>query len=236
MKTLNQITKELSDAVDAIHFAPPVAHVYNPLSYAIRPHEQYLTRFANSAKEVIWVGMNPGPFGMMQTGVPFGDISMVRDFLGIQGEVIPPKKQHAKRRIEGFSCQRSEVSGTRLWGYIKNKFNTPEAFFERFYIANYCPLVFLEESGRNRTPDKLAPLERHRLFKVCDEALEETVRVLDAKTVIGIGTFAFNRVKQIFKESEVRIGMILHPSPASPAANRGWAEAAEKQLKKLGIS
>lgn len=235
MNTLKQITTELSNAVDAIHFAPPVTHVYNPLTYAKIPHEQYLKRFGDSPKEAVWVGMNPGPFGMMQTGIPFGDTLMVRDFLGIHSDVPPPNKQHPKRRIEGFACPRSEVSGTRLWTYVKDKFNTPEAFFERFYVANYCPLVFLEESGRNRTPDKLPPNERQQLFEVCDKALNETVHLLGATTVIGIGAFAFNRIKRIFNNTDITLGTILHPSPASPAANRGWAEAVEQQLKELGV-
>ena len=34
---------------------------------------------------------------------------------------------------------------------------------------------------------------------------------------------------------DIRIGRVLHPSPASPAANRGWAAAAEKQLLALGV-
>jgi len=28
---------------------------------------------------------------------------------------------------------------------------------------------------------------------------------------------------------------VLHPSPASPAANRGWGEAATRQLVELGV-
>jgi single-strand selective monofunctional uracil DNA glycosylase len=31
------------------------------------------------------------------------------------------------------------------------------------------------------------------------------------------------------------LGKVLHPSPASPAANRGWAEAATRQLIEQGV-
>ncbi len=39
----------------------------------------------------------------------------------------------------------------------------------------------------------------------------------------------------VLSGGSVRIGRILHPSPASPAANRGWAEVATSQLKALGV-
>ena len=35
------------------------------------------------AKRVVFLGMNPGPFGMAQVGVPFGEVAAVRDWLRI---------------------------------------------------------------------------------------------------------------------------------------------------------
>ena len=126
--------------------------------YARAPHEQYLRRYGDARpSRVLLMGMNPGPFGMAQTGVPFGDVRMVRDFLGIEAPVARPPREHPARPITGFACARSEVSGTRLWGWARDRFGTAERFFERFFVVNYCPLVFMEESGRNRTPDKLPP-------------------------------------------------------------------------------
>ena len=59
--------------------------VYNPLVYARVPHGHTSSVGVRGAEDVLLVGMNPGPFGMAQTGVPFGDVAMVRDFLGITG-------------------------------------------------------------------------------------------------------------------------------------------------------
>ena len=235
MRTLKQITNALSKAVESLHFSEPIAHVYNPLAYAKRPHAQYIERFGQPTKTVVLVGMNPGPFGMMQTGIPFGDVTMVKEFLQIEAPIDTPEDQHLKRPIAGFSCTRSEVSGSRLWGFVKDRFGDPDTFFKTFYVANYCPLVFLEAGGRNRTPDKLQPYEKRKLFEICDKALLETVQFLGARTVIGIGAFAFARVTQALKTMPVATGTILHPSPASPAANRGWAEQAEQQLHALGL-
>ncbi len=233
--TPREITDRLVKELKPLRFAPPVHSVYNPLEYARACHDQYLDRYAHPPCEAMFLGMNPGPYGMAQTGVPFGEVSMVRDWLGICEPVLAPKKQHPKRPIQGFDCKRSEVSGTRLWGWARDTFGTPERFFERFFIANYCPLVFMEESGLNRTPDKLPASEREPLFRACDKALRALVEYLQPRLVIGVGTFAEGRARAALEGTDVRVGRILHPSPASPAANRGWAEQVNRELAALGI-
>jgi len=235
MHPLVRISRRLSAEADALEFCAPVTHVYDPLVYARVPHEAYLSRYGGAPKEVLLVGMNPGPFGMAQTGVPFGDVAMVRDFLRIGGDVGAPRREHPKRPIRGFSCARGEVSGARLWGWVEARFGSPERFFARFFVVNYCPLVFLEESGRNRTPDKLPGAERDRLFAICDRALAETAGALGPRIVVGVGSFAAARCAEALAGSGVRVGRMLHPSPASPAANAGWASQAERALRELGI-
>ncbi|MCZ7686046.1 MAG: single-stranded DNA-binding protein [Sandaracinaceae bacterium] len=221
--------------MDALRFAPPVAYVYDPLTYARGPHEAYLERYGRPPKEVVLLGMNPGPFGMAQTGVPFGDPRMVREWLGVEGPVGRPPREHDKRPVLGFASTRSEVSGTRLWGWARDRFGTPERFFARFFVVNYCPLVFMEESGKNRVPEKLPASEREPLFAACDRALAGTIRALSPKVVIGVGKFAEDRARAVLGDS-VRIGRILHPSPASPLANNGWAESVDAQLRELDVA
>lgn len=197
----------------------------------------YLERFGCGRKEVLFVGMNPGPWGMAQTGVPFGEVSFVRDWMGIQAEVERPKQEHPRVPITGFDCKRSEVSGRRLWSWARERFGTVEAFFTRFFVANYCPLMFLDAQGRNITPDKLPAAKREPLLKVCDRALAAMIEALDPRFVIGVGGFAESRVRAVAVsgESERVIGGVLHPSPANPAANRGWQPQAEAQMRALGV-
>jgi single-strand selective monofunctional uracil DNA glycosylase len=235
VNALVAISRELSEHVDALRFSS-VAYVYNPLVYARAPYEAYLERWGSKApREVLMVGMNPGPFGMAQTGVPFGDVEMVRDFLGITGPVGKPRPEHPRRPIAGFECARSEVSGTRLWGWARDRFGTAERFFDRFFVANWCPLVFMDESGRNRPPDRLGAEERADLFAACDAALAKTVETLRPRLVIGVGGFAAKRARAALG-ADARVGCILHPSPASPAANRDWASTVDAQLGDLGVS
>ncbi len=232
---VNDIYRRLSRAVDSLTFGPPVTHVYNPLNYARGPAEQYLDLARPGSVETLFLGMNPGPWGMAQTGVPFGTVEMVRGWLGIEGPVGKPPGEHPKRPVLGFGVKREEISGSRFWGWARQRFNTADRFFERFFVANYCPLVFMEASGRNRTPDKLPAAERSGLFRFCDQALRELVQTLGAKRIVGIGKFAEDRAVVALAGQDLRIGRILHPSPASPLANRGWAEQAEKQLAGLGV-
>jgi single-strand selective monofunctional uracil DNA glycosylase len=206
--------------LDLVH--GPVSHVYNPLDYAWEPHRLYLQRYGQRNPEVVLVGMNPGPWGMAQTGVPFGDVPSVRDWLGIEGAVRRPAVEHPKRPVEGFACRRREVSGQRLWGWARDTFGTPEPFFERFFVLNYCPLCFMEASGRNRTPDRLAAADRARLFAICDPALARAVRILKPRVVLGVGGFAAARAEAALAGGNVTVGQVLHPSPANPQANRDW--------------
>jgi single-strand selective monofunctional uracil DNA glycosylase len=232
---LPAIADRLRREVRRLGFAKPVTHVYNPLDYAWESHARYLERYGQGRKEVILLGMNPGPWGMAQTGVPFGEVNFVRGWLGINEPVGKPKREHPKRPVAGFACHRSEVSGARLWGWAEQTFGTPKRFFAQFFIANYCPLMFMEATGRNRTPDKLPLLERESLFAACDCALRRTVETLRPRYVIGVGAFAESRARAALGGLDVVIGGILHPSPASPAANRNWAAKAAAQLARLGI-
>jgi single-strand selective monofunctional uracil DNA glycosylase len=232
---LMRISRRLAKETRALRFAPPVAHVLRPLVHARVPHERYLRRHARRGVECLLVGMNPGPFGMAQTGVPFGDVEMVRGWLGIEGPVRAPRRQHPRRPVLGFASTRREVSGTRFWGWARDRFVTPERFFARFFVANYCPLGFVEASGRNRTPDRLARGEREALFAACDRALRDTVLWLRPRVVVGVGRFAAARCERALAGLGVPVHEAPHPSPASPAANRGWAGRMTRRLEALGI-
>nr|MBL0714060.1 single-stranded DNA-binding protein [Desulfobacterales bacterium] len=209
--------------------------VYNPLRYARATYDRYLRAFGRRPKQVILVGMNPGPWGMAQTGIPFGEVNAVRDWMGITGPVDKPPREHPKRPVDGFGCQRSEDSGKRLWGWAAETFGRPQAFFKRFFVANYCPLMFMEAEGRNRTPDKLPMAERRPLMAICDEALHRTLQHYKPEYAIGIGAFAARRVAAAAIDLDIITGRLTHPSPANPKANRGWAAVITAELDQMGI-
>jgi single-strand selective monofunctional uracil DNA glycosylase len=232
---LVEAADRLSNLLRPLRFGRPVAHVYNPLEYAARPHHAYLQKYGTGRKKVLLVGMNPGPWGMVQTGVPFGEVGAVRDFLKIHEPVDRPAREHPARPVLGFDCRRREVSGMRLWGWVQRRFGTPKRFFRDFFVLNYCPLAFMDDGGRNLTPDKLPIAQRRRVEALCDESLATVVDLLAPRYVVGIGAFAEKRIRTALEGRELIIGHILHPSPASPAANRDWIGQAERGLTSLGI-
>lgn len=228
---LEQAAARLREEAGRLAFLPPTAYVYNPLDYAWAPHRLYLERCAAARGGVIFVGMNPGPFGMAQTGVPFGEVRAVREWMGIEAAVGRPAHEHPKRPVWGFACPRSEVSGKRLWGLMAARFGAAEAFFRGHAVVNYCPLAFFTESGANRTPDKLPVSEKRPLLEICDHHLREVMEILQPRACVGLGQFAFGRLAAL----GCKAILIPHPSPASPAANRGWEALATRALEEAGI-
>ncbi len=228
--------RRLSTRAGRLKFKPPVTHVYNPLAYAWEAHAEYLRRFGNGRKRVVFLGMNPGPFGMAQTGVPFGEVAAVRDWLKIFAPIKKPEVEHPRRPVLGFDCPRSEVSGRRFWKLHKDRFSEPGNFFTEHFVTNYCPLAFMEATGLNRTPDKLHLAEKEMLFAICDEHLRQMLTILQPEWLIGIGVFAKHRAEAVSANLNIRVGKILHPAPANPAANRhDWGQTAARELVALGV-
>lgn len=227
--------RRLREGTARLTFALPVTQVYRPLEYAWQPHCNYLERFGTLGASTLLLGMNPGPFGMVQTGVPFGEVSIVCNWLEIEGAIGRPASEHPRRPVLGFDCPRGEISGQRLWGWARDRFGKPERFFARFFVWNYCPLAFVEASGRNRTPDKLPPAERASLFEVCDAALRGAIECLGVTQIVGIGRFAHARAAAL-DIAGISVGYAPHPSPASPLANSGWAAQFERALEAFGVA
>lgn len=237
MKALIESTQKLSRALAPLEFGAPAAWTYRPLEYAWKSHEAYIKRYGKGPKRVLFLGMNPGPYGMAQTGIPFGEIPAVRDWMGICEPVGKPELEHPKRPVDGFDCKRSEVSGRRLWGLFAERFGKAENFFKDHFVLNFCPLVWMSETGANITPDKLTAKDMKPVEEICMEHLQEVIGIMKPEYLIGVGAFAEQRLEKaaVALGCDAKIGRVLHPSPASPAANRGWAEAAAKQLEALNV-
>lgn len=227
----------LNAELSQLQFPEPVGVIYNPVDYAWEPHRSYVTRYCQGPKQVLFLGMNPGPFGMAQTGVPFGEVNVVRDWLCIGGSVLTPPQEHPKRPILGLECPQSEVSGARFWGFFRNLCGQPQVFFRHCFVHNLCPLLFLTPSGRNVTPAELPAKQREQLLGICGAALCRQVQLLGARLVVGVGRLAEHRARKALAglTPEVRVEGLLHPSPRSPQANKGWQAVARERLRELGL-
>lgn len=231
-----EAARELSARMGELHFVPPVAYTYNPLEYAWAGHEAYVRRFAATPKDVLYLGMNPGPFGMAQTGVPFGEIPAVTLWMGISAAVGQPEKMHPKRPVQGFSCPRSEVSGRRLWGLFEQLYGTADAFFSHAYVANYCPLIWMSESGANIPPTQLPKEQAAQIDTACQQHLVRLIAALQPRCLVGVGAYALKQLEiaaSAFPERSFTLGSIVHPSPASPVANKCWPAKPREQILEL---
>lgn len=235
-----EIYKKNSDEIDSIKFSDSVACVYNPLKYAWDGFEKYLEKFSNGKKRAVFIGMNPGPWGMAQTGVPFGEVEAVKNFLCIKNiHINHPENEIPSYPVKGLECERSEISGKRLWGLFRRRYETAENFFAEHFVLNYCPLLFLTEwkdnSFRNLTPDKLKKDEREKLFASCSSCLKKAIEIFEPDFIIGIGNFAEARAREAVGNMNLKITKILHPSPASPQSNKNWDLKATEQLINAGV-
>ena len=197
--------------------------VYNPLMYAWDIHEEFIRISGGSGAKTILMGMNPGPHGMGQMGIPFAATSVVRDLLGISGI------SHSRRPVNGLVHPKEEVSGTRLWGLLQDRYGDAEQIFQNVFIVNHCPLMILQgPRGTNVTPNNVSGPVVRDLLERCDQHLMEVVIALGAEQVVGIGKYAEKRAKVALGEMGIRVRTCWHPSPASPLANRNggkdWRE------------
>ncbi|XP_028968149.1 single-strand selective monofunctional uracil DNA glycosylase [Galendromus occidentalis] len=246
---LFEIEVNLGNQLMEIAYDDRVKYIYNPLDYAAETHRDFVRAALGVIKprtgiKILFIGINPGPYGMAQNGVPFGDTDFVRDWLEVRGIIRKPYREHPKRPVEGFKCKQREMSGKRFWSLIKDLCGgKSELFYECCIVYNFCPLSFMEDSARNITPDQLRGEAKKRLLEACDEALRKVVELLQPEMIVGVGKFAYARAAAASEwltshnsqAGAVRVFDIPHPSPASPEANQGWDKLALHKFDQEGL-
>ncbi|XP_046397768.1 single-strand selective monofunctional uracil DNA glycosylase, partial [Ischnura elegans] len=233
------IESALSNCLNELKFTSPVGYVYNPLDYAFHLHSMFVRKYCDSPKRLLFLGMNPGPWGMAQTGIPFGEVSVVRDWFELNAEVGRPAREHPQRQIQGLSCNRSETSGRRFWGLLRRICSTPERALANAAIYNHCPLLLLSESGRNITPAELKKEQLDLIRKPCDAALVSVLRLLQVGVIVAVGKYAETRAKFVLRENpdlkeHIVVFYLAHPSPRNFGI-KDWEGSSLELLQYLGI-
>ncbi|XP_014240783.1 single-strand selective monofunctional uracil DNA glycosylase-like isoform X1 [Cimex lectularius] len=234
-----QIELKLATDLVKLDFGPKVEYVYNPLEYAVDVHSRYLDLACSGRKKALFLGMNPGPWGMMQNGVPFGESTSVKEFLKLTGVIHRPDNEHPQRPVLGLDCKRREVSGKRFWSLVELLGDgSPHDFFRNCTVHNYFPLCLLSGKGKNVTPPELKTAVQKEINEMCDQSLVNVISLLDIEIVIAVGRFAEKRA-QIIKERfqlPIRVCYISHPSPRNPESNKNWLlSTKDLLLNKYGL-
>ena len=64
-----QIEQRLCQKLLPIKYGYPVTVIYSPLTYAFQTHRDFVVKYCTSERTLMFLGMNPGPYGMSQNGV-----------------------------------------------------------------------------------------------------------------------------------------------------------------------
>ncbi|KAF7265189.1 hypothetical protein GWI33_021382 [Rhynchophorus ferrugineus] len=211
-----------------------IKYVYDPTDYASEPSEKYI-EYCQDTKEVLFVDMNPGPFGMCQTGVPFGDTEWVKNWLGIEGKIDKPLPECSARPVDGFKCTKKEQSGHRFWSLFSDLCHKPEKFFWHAFLYNYCPLAFMDSNGRNITP---SGTKKKELVFYCDQYFMKTIDVLQPQIIIGIGRYTEKRLQSIVRRRNRtnKIEVLYLKHPGRPVRNnRSWHRNTKRILDKRDL-
>ena len=231
----SKLRDDVKKFADSLVKEGSVDTVYNPLAYAWEPHRSYLELASGEGAKTLLLGMNPGPHGMGQMGIPFAATSVVRDLLKITNlDVGQPRTPHPKRPISGLDWPKEEVSGTRLWGLLANEYGSAESIFKSVFLLNHCPLMlFSGERATNITPDKITGPTTKALLERCDEHLREVVDIMQIERVIGVGRYSEKRALNALSGIDISVTTCWHPSPASPLANRNKGEDWKKNVRNV---
>ena len=231
----SKLRDDVEKFADSLVKEGSVDAVYNPLAYAWEPHRAYLELASGGGAKTLLLGMNPGPHGMGQMGIPFAATSVVRDLLKITNlEVGQPRTLHPKRPVSGLDWPKEEVSGTRLWGLLENEYGSAESIFKSVFLLNHCPLMlFSGERATNITPDKITGPTTKALLERCDEHLREVVDIMQIERVIGVGRYSEKRALNALSGIDISVTTCWHPSPASPLANRNKGEDWKKNVRNV---
>ncbi|MEB3298809.1 MAG: single-stranded DNA-binding protein [Candidatus Sericytochromatia bacterium] len=221
-------------------------HIYRPQAYAEAPLAAWLEQYGRPGpRRALFLGMNPGPWGMGQTGIPFGDPEIVRSWMGLTGPVHNPKGARPDRPVLGLHSKRRESSGQSLYGWAMERFGTAESFFRWVFVVNYCPLLFFDENGKNVIPTdfRKGGLGLREMTAWCDAALQAWIAMMEPTWVVGIGGYATARLTAALEalpaagKRHPKLASIIHPSPQTRGhwGRTGWSAYVEKQMADSGL-
>ena len=191
--------------------------VVNPLDYAWDNYECFIRLYVREGQKILFLGMNPGPYGMMQTGVPFGEVEAVRNYLSIDGKVGVPRENPPLKPVAGMDVRQHEVSGKKFWGMAAS-YGSAASFFSAAAVLSFCPLAFID-GRRNVTPDELPADDRRTIDSICGRYLLSILDILCPEITVALGRYAEKRLRNAGAE---RIEYFPHPSPRSPSSMKFW--------------
>ncbi|KAI8124664.1 hypothetical protein FF38_10666 [Lucilia cuprina] len=225
-----KLETQLNEKLRNITTPLEISYIYNPVEYAADLHQAYLKKYLKGGKKVLFIGLNPGPNGMGQTGIPFGNITTVRDKMGLNGTVNQPPNIHPKRPVNGLATTIEEPSGKRLWTKFQELSDgSLDIFFEQCFVYNFCPLLFYNSKGDYISPQKLKAPYNRQISNACLHTIEQILELIQPEVIVAIGRYAYDNLKAVKYCIEKRLLYLRHPSPR--ACTKNWSKIADEFFK-----
>jgi single-strand selective monofunctional uracil DNA glycosylase len=226
--------------------------IWNPGLYAASWHALFRKEYPASAGCILVFGLNPGPYGMAQTGIPFTDLKRLREHLPRLAKGLERRGCSlagvglAPRSLRPYLSRTFESSAVRVYRFLSRGWGSAEDGWRSVVVANPCSLLFMDAAGENRTPaDLVGAVSRRtgslvaarRLRERCNAlrrlAAREAVRVLSPRGVVLLG-------KDAQRAMQTGIAPLLGPDsilgwehPARAVPDR-WAMGLLEEIKRRG--
>ncbi|XP_037927861.1 single-strand selective monofunctional uracil DNA glycosylase-like [Teleopsis dalmanni] len=229
-----EIEKELNEKLR--HYRAPIediTHIYNPVEYAADLHCEYLRKYLDRPKRVVFLAVHPEQNGMAQTGVPFGNVSTVRDMMKLCGEVKQPNRLHPKHPVLGLNCHINEPSGVRFWGLMDKIAGSLDTFSEQCFVHTFCPLLFFNEYGRTIEPCVLPFEIKYPMRDLLVEALCKEMKLVQPEIIVVTGNYVYNGLQRSELYAKTLLVM-TNPHPWVPN-NHNWVRRSERWLYQYDI-
>ncbi len=229
--------------------------IWNPGLYGETWHARFRRLYRPGQHPLVVFGLNPGPYGMAQTGIPFTDIrrlvsalpDLAAELRGRGERVEPPGL--APPGLRPYLSRSFESSAVRVYRFLKKGWGGAERGWTEVVVANPCTLLFIDPAeGKNRTPADLARAARLRgsgrdqvrelvesFGRIRIRCAVESIEALSPRGAILLGKDVQAALGPALRRilGEARVIPWEHPARAVPES---WASGLLSALRRRGLT
>lgn len=200
--------------------------VLNVHAYGWSAYEAFVRAYYSDGRpRILALSMNPGPFGAVQTGIPFCDVPLARQLLPGFDRLIAAKPSWV-------ASERREISALKLVVWSDARFGGIRGLYARVLLAMTCPLAILRGPRKTNVPLPALPRrEQEKIEAFIPRHAAEEIRLAEPAGILMLGEWA-QRVWRIALRTDpglASLPALAAPHPAAHITNRAkyaaWTRA-----------